>query len=50
LIDFPAGLFQAAQISPLAAEAPLLVIGAALAALFLYGLPRKLPLPPARQA
>jgi uncharacterized membrane protein YhfC len=40
-IDFPAGLFQAGRISVLAAEGPILVIGAALAGLFIYGLPRR---------
>lgn len=40
-IDFPAGLFQAGQISMLAAEGPLLAVGAALAAFFIHGLPRR---------
>jgi uncharacterized membrane protein YhfC len=41
LIDFPAGLFQAGQMSSLAVGGPILVIGAALAALFIYKLPIK---------
>jgi uncharacterized membrane protein YhfC len=42
LIDFPAGLFQAGQISRVVAEIPLLLIGSLLAALFTYTLPRKM--------
>jgi uncharacterized membrane protein YhfC len=49
VIDFPAGLFQAGQISSLMAGEPVLVVGAALAALFHYNLPRKLSVPPARK-
>jgi uncharacterized membrane protein YhfC len=46
LIDLPAGLFQAGLMSSLAAEGPILVTGVALAALFLYKLPRKVPVSP----
>jgi uncharacterized membrane protein YhfC len=42
VIDFPAALFQAAQISWLAAEVPLLLFGVTLAALLARTLPRKL--------
>lgn len=42
LIDFPAGLFQAGQISSVVAAIPLLLTGALLAALFTYVLPRKM--------
>jgi uncharacterized membrane protein YhfC len=42
LVDFPAGLFQAGEIGPLAAEAPFFVVGVVLAALYLYGLLRRL--------
>jgi len=41
LIDFPPALFQAGLISTAMVEGVLLVIGAALVAYFLYGLPRK---------
>jgi uncharacterized membrane protein YhfC len=45
-IDFPAGLFQAGLIPASAVEGFIVIIGVALAALFLRGLPRK-PAPPA---
>jgi uncharacterized membrane protein YhfC len=39
-VDFPAGLAQAGRISSLVVEGVLLVVGAGLAAFFLYALPR----------
>jgi uncharacterized membrane protein YhfC len=48
-IDFPAGLFQAGIISLLAAEGPVLLLGAALAGLFMYRLPPAASASPTRQ-
>jgi uncharacterized membrane protein YhfC len=48
-IDFPAGLVQAGLISTSLAEGLLLILGAALVAFFLRGLPRKV-LPAPRRA
>jgi uncharacterized membrane protein YhfC len=41
LVDFPAGLFQAGLIPPLAAEAPIFAVGVVLAVLFVYKLPKR---------
>jgi uncharacterized membrane protein YhfC len=41
VIDFPAGLVQAGLLSTAVAEALLVILGAALVAFFLRGLPRK---------
>jgi uncharacterized membrane protein YhfC len=45
-IDFPAGLFQAGITSMLAAEAPVLLLGAALVAFFIHRLPPAASAPP----
>jgi uncharacterized membrane protein YhfC len=45
LVDFPAGLAQAGLISLVAAEVPIFAVGAMLAALFVYKLPRPHPSP-----
>lgn len=48
LMDFPAGLFQAGQISILFVEGLYLLLGAALTVLFLYKLPRRFSRPTAQ--
>jgi uncharacterized membrane protein YhfC len=41
VVDFPAGLYQAGQLSGLAVEGMLVVVGAALAAVFTHRLPAR---------
>jgi uncharacterized membrane protein YhfC len=50
VIDFPAGLFQAGVIPASLVEGLLLIVGAALVAFFLRGLPRKTALSPPEAA